>query len=232
MHVHDGRSLECDVPFRRSLSSRHLAQLLQTPYDEADRSWRLKDVKRQIRKIDEGAVKLAASVLKRLQGLQSLTPKMEMELAQGFAAAQARRGWGVALHIADAATVKRQALELSRKRFHAVRRRNRMTRARFRKAALASVLEQIKEYESDDSAAGSDGDGGREECAGSGGGKRRRLADDGERQRREYLVGYTLVPPYMMGDGHRNFNTSFAMDGASKRGTASGVRDLYRSQPA
>ena len=108
---------------RRALSTKTLYNLLRKSYEEADSSWKLKEVKRQIRKYDEGSVGLGASVLRCLRGLSALTPEMEMELIQGFSVGLRRRGWGVVLHTALAETVRAQVLELSRKRFHAVRRR-------------------------------------------------------------------------------------------------------------
>lgn len=38
----------------------------------------------------------------------------------------------------------------------------------------------------------------------------------------KYLVGWTVVPPNMMGGGHSNFIPVDALDGASFRGAAAG----------
>lgn len=43
----------------------------------------------------------------------------------------------------------------------------------------------------------------------------------------KYLVGWTLIPPNMMGGGHKNFMPVDALDGAACRGTP-GMLMLFR----
>ena len=100
-------------------------------------------------------MRLARAVLEHLRGLKSLTNKLQCELAQGYAECLRRRGFGVALHVTDGASVREQILQLARKRFDAVKRRSGLKRARFKASTLAAVLSRVKDYASDD-----DGDDG------------------------------------------------------------------------
>ena len=193
---------------RRSISAKTLARLLMKRYQAAGGKWRKRDFQREIRAYDPGAVSLAGAVMRRLQGLRALGNKMECDLAQGYALCLQRRGFGVALHTCDSDSVREQILEIARKRFNAMRRKNPgLRKVGFRTSGMAQVLSQVDDYVSDDS----DDEDEVDSAA-------------AQRERQLYLMGYTLVPPNAMGRNLGKFVPVRSYDMAGKRGRASGVR--------
>jgi hypothetical protein len=88
-------------------------------------------------------------------------------------------------------------LELARKRYYGEARKRKIAKAaRFTRVLVAQALDAIPEETMDES---------------------------GEVQEAEYLVGWTVVPPSQMGDGHAYFQPVDAVDCASMRGRQSGV---------
>ena len=215
------------------MSSKKLAQLLSRRFHAAEGKWNLKDTAREIKSFDDGAVGLASAVLEHLKGLKSLTNKLQCELAQGYAVCLRRRGFGVALHVTDGASVREQILQLARKRFDAVKRRSGLKRARFKASSLAAVLSRVKDYVSDDD--GDDGDAVESREAETPARKRKLESSEaasgsnvGKRLKREqqYLVGFTIVPPNVKGKRMRDFAPIRSFDMCGKRKRASGVRNV------
>ena len=205
---------------RRSISSKRLAMLLQKRYQAAEGKWRLSDFKREIAVYDPGAVGSAGAVMRRMRGLRSLTNGMECDLAQGYAVCLQRRGFGVALHTCNSDSVREQILEIARKRYNAMRRKNPgLRRVGFRTSGMANLLAKVRDYVSDDEEDDASEDTVKDSSTGAV--KRRKTA---ERERQEYLMGYTLVPPHVMGDKLANFVPVRSYDMAGKRKRASGVR--------
>ena len=102
-----------------------------------------KDVERAIAEYDAGAVKLAAAVLRGLKGT-NIAKKEQMRVIQAYAICLRRRGFGVALHLADGKSVRNQALQMARMRFHAAQRAARSSKKRFKIKSIASLPESIK----------------------------------------------------------------------------------------
>ena len=263
----------------------------------------MKQTRVEIRSFDPGAVGLAGAVLRNLKGLKGLSNRLQCELAQGYAECLRRRGFGVVLHTADAASVREQILELARKRFNAVKRKSGLKKARFKASSLASLLAkvntrlqrvcalgtlcvplhpieypiagccpgwalcllvshcpiplamsllrcQVRDYvsDSDADADGSDADADAEEglsrraknstrsgqagAANQGKKKKRhpeevsRSKDNESRTPQEYLVGFTMVPPNVMGRRINNFAPVRSYDMCGRRKRASGVLAL------
>ena len=223
------------APLRRSISSRRLAQLLSKRFHADEGRWNTKDTAREIKTLDEGAVGLAAAVLEHLKGLKSLTNALQCELAQGYAECLRRRGFGVALHITDAASVREQILELARKRFEAVKRKSGLKKARFKPSSLASLLSKVKDYASDSDS--DDGTADESVNADTPARKRRKRSkvespeapsaskvEQTLKRKQAYLVGFTIVPNNVMGDRLRDFGPTRSFDMCGKRKRASGVR--------
>ena len=182
-------------------------------------------------------MRLARAVLEHLRGLKSLTNKLQCELAQGYAECLRRRGFGVALHVTDGASVREQILQLARKRFDAVKRRSGLKRARFKASSLAAVLSRVKDYVSDDD--GDDVDDVESREPDTPARKRKRKLESseaasgsnvGKRLKREqqYLVGFTIVPPNVKGKRMRDFAPIRSFDMCGKRKRASGVRNVMK----
>ena len=180
-------------------------------------------------------MRLARAVLEHLRGLKSLTNKLQCELAQGYAECLRRRGFGVALHVTDGASVREQILQLARKRFDAVKRRSGLKKARFKVSSLAAVLGRVKDYVSDED--GDDVDDVESREPETPARKRKRKLESseaasgsnvGKRLKREqqYLVGFTIVPPNVKGKRMRDFAPIRSFDMCGKRKRASGVRNV------
>ena len=217
-----------------------LKRALQHSYIAEGSKWNKKDVERSIALVDANAVSRASAVLRLLRGMHSFSPKAEMELIQGLARQLRQEGFRVALHTATYETVREQACEIARKRFYALRRKAGVKAARFRRGAVQECLRKIKAYASsdDDSDADDDGDDGvgagksnaasRED--GGGGGKskasrRAKVIEKRSRRLKQYLVGFTIVPPNAVGsDALACFEPVRSLDAASMREEAGGVR--------
>lgn len=190
-------NLKSSIQFR-SMTSTQLAALLREKYNQHNKRWGLADVREAIIAHDPRAASLAKTVLGKLKGLCTLTGGVEMELIQGLAACLRRRGFGVTLHIADAKTVKTQILAIARKRYYAVMRKKGVKATRFNPDSVSASLNAVNEYVID-------ADGKPTE------------------EKQQYLLGWTVIPPNMMGDGVKNFMPVNALDCAAKRGRGSGV---------
>ena len=68
-----------------------------------------------------------------------------MKLIQGLAKNLHAKGFGVVLHITDAEGVRKQVLELAKKRYYAQRRARGMPRRRFDVSAVVDVLGEVAE---------------------------------------------------------------------------------------
>ena len=203
-----------------------LAQLLSSRFHAAEGKWNLKDTAREIKSFDPGAVGLAYAVLAHLKGLKSLTNSLQCELAQGYAECLRRRGFGVALHVTDAASVREQILELARKRFDAVKRKSGLKKARFKASSLAALLNRVQDYagsnsDDDDDDAEPAGKRAKAESPEAASGSK---VEQKRKQKQQYLVGFTLVPPNVMGDRLQDFAPIRSFDMCGKRKRASGVR--------
>ena len=182
---------------RRNFTSSTLEAALRPAFEAHKRRWRLRDVKEAVEPIDPGAMGICAMVLRKLKGVHKLDPKSSTKLMQGLALCMQRRGFGVALHVASAAAVKEQALELARKKYYGeARKRNIGKATRFTRESVADALDSIQDTV---------------------------IADTGEEIPAQYLVGYTVVPPSMMGNGFKNYSPVDALDCAASRGRCSGV---------
>lgn len=115
----------------RSLTTNQLVALLRPRYLAQGSGWRLADVKNEVVGIDPGAGGIASHVLRKLRGVDALTPTIELELIQGLATILRAEGWGIELHVANGACVRGQAVELARKRFYAIARKLGDEKARF-----------------------------------------------------------------------------------------------------
>ena len=203
--------------------------LLYKKYHAAGGTWRKRDFQREIKAFDPGAVGLAGAVMRRLRGLRSLSNRMECDLVQGYALCLQRRGFGVALHTCDSESVREQILEIARKRFNAMRRKNPgIQHTSFRRSAMANVLAEVRDYVSDEDAEDAmqptrkvqKRSTGKSTAAGA---EAEGTSATGQRERQEYLMGYTLVPPNVMGAKLQNFVPVRSYDMAGKRKRASGV---------
>lgn len=92
----------------RSLTSDQLASALRPDFEYEDCSWTLRETRAKVKKIDPGAVGIAAAVLRRLKNDHQLEPDVEMELIQGLSVVLEERGFGVMLHTARAADLREQ----------------------------------------------------------------------------------------------------------------------------
>ena len=198
--------------------------MLAKRYQAAGCSWNTPQTAKEIIALDPGAAGLAYAVLSHLKGLKSLTNSLQCELAQGYAECLRRRGFGVALHVTDAASVREQILDLARKRFLAVQRKSGLKKAKFKVAALAHLLNKVKDFTDEDD----DDESGDNEDEGDGDGERLRKRQKGEmssiqREAQEYLVGFTMVPPNVMGERLDDFAPVRSWDMCGKRKRASGV---------
>lgn len=190
-------NLKSNMQFR-SMTSTQLAALLRDKYLQHNKRWGLADVRDAIVAHDPRAGSLAKTVLSKLKGLNTLTGGVEMELIQGLALCLRRRGFGVALHVADAKTVKAQILAIARKRYYATMRKKGVKANRFNADSVAKSFEGVREFV---------------------------LDKDGvpTKEKQQYLLGWTVVPPNMMVEGVKNFMPVNALDCAAKRGRGSGV---------
>ena len=234
---------------RRSISSDTLVKMLQKRFVEVGAKWKTGDVRAEIRTFDPGAVGLAGSVLRKLKGDHALSSKLQCELIQGLAVCLRRRGFGVALHITDAASVREQILELARKRFNAVKRKSGLKKARFNANALARQLRKVKEFVSgdgeDSDASGEDDPMEGEKPSTStaprarkgtakgkasasppprkGKGKAISKPEKKDKVRQMYLAGWTIVPPNVRDSTGEEFAPAMSFDMAGRRKRASGA---------
>ena len=187
-------------------------------------------------KYDPDSATQAAHVLHLLRQVHELAPEQEMQCIQGYARVLKSRGWGVILHLADAQSLRLQVMEIARKRHAAIQRKlgehlhalpdslqilpscpstpptpppSRYTQMfrftllgmkkpePFDENELDQALQVIKEFVEDEN--------GKPTT-----------------EKIEYLVGWTVVPPNMMGGGLDNFARHDALDGAGCRGEAAG----------
>ena len=224
----------CTIPhrLRRSLSAKRLARLLSKRYHASNCEWSKTRMAEEIAHFDTSATGLAGAVLRHLKGFKALTNRLQCELAQGFAECLRRRGFGVALHVTDAASVREQILDLSRKRFNAVKRKSGMRKATFKASSLASLLSKVQDYVSDDDGDEGDDDGSNDGDADEARAPKRRKGSSGAssseagrrtKEAQQYLVGFTIVPPNVMGDGMKDFAPVRSFDMCGKRKRASGV---------
>lgn len=127
-----------------SMSRYQLARLLRPDFLRHQKTWGFKEVKAQISKYDEGASKtIAGAVLKELQQSHRLPQKVEMQYIQGLARNLTAKGFGIALHVTDAAGVRQQILELAKKRFYAQQTAENKRKRRFDAAAVTDVFDTI-----------------------------------------------------------------------------------------
>lgn len=179
----------------RSVTSAQLTTMLRPKFEAHQRSWGLKEVRVEIHAIDPGAVTIASNVLNALRESHRLPASSEMKLIQSLAVVLRERGWGVVLHTANGSSVQKMALELARKKYHAlVKKSGSKKAAKFDAKTMATVLQNLPLF-----------------------------AKEGEGEEISYLVGWTVVPPNMMRGGIRKFLPVDALDGAACRGRGSGM---------
>lgn len=143
-----------------------------------------------------GAISIAGAVLRKLKGLTLLENKVELELIQGYAACLRASGFGVVLHVADGASVRAQALALTKKKYLASIRKQGKRASKLNMDAIARVLAAIPDEEKD---------------------------EKGVLIRATYLVGWTLIPVNMMQQRYeKNFMPVNALDCAGMRGKSQG----------
>ena len=182
---------------KRSLTAKQLKDALQPEFEQHQRRWKLPDVREKISLIDAGAASLAGAVLRGLRGVHQLNTATSTKLIQGLALSMRRRGWGVALHYADATAIREQALELARKRYYAEARRRKLGKVqRFSRDAVAQTLDEISEFVKDES---------------------------GNQTKATYITGWTAIPPSQMANGYKNYIPVDAIDCAAMRGRCGGV---------
>ena len=80
-------------------------------------------MKAECLKRDSGSGGIAADVLRKLEKTFQLEPQQEVEGIQAFARILRSRGFGVALHFADAESLRLQVLGIARKRHYAVQKK-------------------------------------------------------------------------------------------------------------
>ena len=120
--------------------------------------------------------------------------------------------------------MREQILDLARKRFHAVKRKSGLKKAKFKVSSLAHLLNKVKDFTDEDDDDGS----GDNEDEGDGDGESLGKRQKGEmssiqREAQEYLVGFTMVPPNVMGERLDDFAPVRSWDMCGKRKRASGV---------
>ena len=80
-------------------------------------------MKAECLKRDRGSAGIAAEVLRKLEKTFKLKPEQEVEGIQAYVRLLRSRGFGVALHFADANSLRLQVLGIARKRHYAVQKK-------------------------------------------------------------------------------------------------------------
>ena len=95
----------------RSLTAEQLVHALRPSFEKARKSttpWTIRACAEAIREIDQGAVKSAGLVLRKLKALHALPSSVELELVQGLVVQLQTIGFGAVLHTAKGSSTKLQ----------------------------------------------------------------------------------------------------------------------------
>ena len=129
--------------FGRKVPAKQLAAALRAGFERHGRKWTGEQVFNEIRKLDPSTNRsMAFHVLVRLRRPLVISGSFNPILLQGLASALRQEGWGVALHVADAASVRYQIEDIARKQYAAHCRANPESRKhKFDVQHISSVLD-------------------------------------------------------------------------------------------
>ena len=121
-----------------------LVSALRGKFERASHRWSGKETFDEIRRLDPAANRhMAFAVLRRLRQPHIFSPTFNTILLQGLADALRAEGWGVVLHMSDAASVQHQIEDIARKRYAAYCRAHpECKKVKFDSARIAAVLEK------------------------------------------------------------------------------------------
>lgn len=128
----------------RSLKSSQLATALRRRYVQHGCTWTAKEVRAEVMSMDPGARGIVNAVVQKLRSAYQLDTSTQMEMMQGLSMCLREQGHGLILHVANARSVRQQALQLARSRFMASQRKlhaNPRRRERFAEEEAEHLLE-------------------------------------------------------------------------------------------